>query len=1333
MASASDRRWQFWIDRGGTFTDIVAQRPDGGLMVHKLLSENPQCYGDAPIHGIRTLMGIGASDPIPAEQIAAVKMGTTVATNALLERKGDPTVLIITRGFKDALRIGYQNRPDIFARHIQLPEMLYRQVIEVDERICATGEVLTPLTTTAKAQLRESLQKAYGSGICACAVVLMHGYRFPDHERQVTAIAQAVGFTQVSVSHEVSPLIKLVSRGDTTVVDAYLSPILRRYVDRVAGELEGSGDVREQGSGGVGETRGRGDVGTRRDERDREALPLPSPFPFPPFPFPFPRLMFMQSNGGLTDAHLFRGKDSILSGPAGGVVGAVQTSARAGYQRVIGFDMGGTSTDVSHYNGDYERNFETEVAGVRLRAPMMAIHTIAAGGGSIVGFDGSRYRVGPESAGAYPGPACYRNGGPLAVTDCNVMVGKLQPQFFPAVFGPEGNQPLDKEVVTQRFADLADEIQAQTGDHRSPEQVAAGFLAIAIEKMANAIKKISVQRGHDVSEYVLCCFGGAGDQHACQIADTLGIREIFLHPYAGVLSAYGMGLADIRSLHERSLEISLENAHLSEIESTLAELADLGRQALQQQGVNAQGLHRIQQIHLKYAGTDTAIAVPWGSIAEMRSHFETAHRQRYGFIMPEGALVAATASVETIGETHRPPEPIVPTQRPGTLAPKAIAPVYTGERWRDAPIYQRQDLIAGDALSGPALIIAATSTTVVEPGWQATLTERNHLILKKAETAEEYGIRNQESGARSQELEAKIRKSEEVLASPRLHVSGSAPPDPVLLEIFNNLFRAVAEEMGLTLQNTSYSVNIKERLDFSCAVFDAEGGLVANAPHIPVHLGSMGESVQSLIRAKGADLKPGDVYMLNNPYNGGTHLPDVTVITPVFLERGGEKRQKAKGKRQKAEGRRQKAEEPTVGRISEARRQLQGQAMHSPEDEALTPIFYVASRGHHADIGGITPGSMPPNSTSIEEEGILIDNFLLVEQGRFREAELTRLLTEAAYPVRNPVQNTADLKAQLAANEKGVHELRRLVAHYGLNTVRLYMQHVQNNAEECVRRVIDRLHNGEFTYPMDDGSQIQVAVRVNRDRRSASIDFQGTSPQRPNNFNAPTAVCKAAVLYVFRTLVEDDIPLNGGCLKPLDIRIPPGCMLNPRYPAAVVAGNVETSQAITDALYGALGAMAASQGTMNNFTFGNERCQYYETICGGSGAGPDFDGTDAVHTHMTNSRLTDPEVLEWRYPVLLDRFEIRRGSGGAGQHRGGDGIVRQVRFLEPMTTAILSNHRQVAPFGLVGGQPGSIGKNTVVRTYGSQESLAAQTVLEVDHGDSIIIETPGGGGYGSID
>ncbi|MBD2778849.1 hydantoinase B/oxoprolinase family protein [Iningainema tapete] len=1223
MNNPITQRWQFWIDRGGTFTDIVAQRTDGKIIVHKLLSSNPERYTDAAIQGIRDILGIASDAPIPLLQIAVVKMGTTVATNALLERQGSRTLLLITKGFRDALRIGYQNRPNIFARHIVLPEMLYERVIEVEERYSAQGEEL--LSVQINPQLMQSLQSAYDAGIRACAIAFLHGYRYPNHEQQIAAIARDIGFTQISVSHEVSPLMKLVSRGDTTVVDAYLSPILRRYVDQVATELQA------------------------------------------PIDSAAPQLMFMQSNGGLIDANRFQGKDSILSGPAGGIVGAVKTSAMAGFDKIIGFDMGGTSTDVSHYNGEYERTFETEVAGVRLRAPMMSIHTIAAGGGSILFFDGSRYRVGPESAGAYPGPAAYRRLGSLTVTDCNVMVGKLQAAFFPSVFGTEGNLPLDTEIVRQKFTELSAEIGEKTGFSQQPEQVAEGFLAIAINKMANAIKKISIQRGYDITEYTLCCFGGAGGQHACLIAEALGMTRIFIHPYAGVLSAYGIGLADVRTLKQKAVEVQLTESEIPSLQQILTTLGIEGRSEIVQQGIAESQIDVLHKAHLRYAGTDSALVVDFGDVVSMRESFSQSYHQRYGFTMDK-ALIVEAVSVEVVGRTINFEEPILTSSRTTPLEAIATVQIYTKGKWHHAQVYQREDLKSGDRITGTALIIEPTGTNIIEPGWCAELTERNHLILSRGSRGEREwgreGVGERGSGGDNS-----------------TQVPNSVAPNPVLLEIFNNLVRASAESMGVTLQNTSYSVNIKERLDFSCAIFDLHGQLVANAPHIPVHLGSMSESVASLIQAKGNTIKPGDAYVSNNPYNGGTHLPDVTVITPVFTS------------------------------------------------QAVTPLFYVASRGHHADIGGITPGSMPPHSTTINQEGILLDNFQLVEQGRFKEVELRELLTAGNYPVRNPKQNLADLQAQIAANERGVQELCRMVEHYGLATVQAYMQHVQDNAEESVRRVIDVLQDGRFTYTMDDGSEIKVKITINHRSRSAQIDFTGTSPQQSTNLNAPRAICKAVVLYVFRTLVDDDIPLNAGCLKPLEIIIPEGCLLNPQYPAAVVAGNVETSQAIANALYGALGIMAASCGTMNNFTFGNDQYQYYETICGGSGAGATFNGTDAVQTHMTNSRLTDPEVLEWRFPVLVEEFAIRPNSGGSGKHKGGNGVIRRIKFRETMTAAILSGHRILPPFGLNGGEPGAIGRNWVEHCDGI-EPLPSKAEVQMHPGDVFVIETPGGGGFG---
>ncbi|MCA6551190.1 MAG: hydantoinase B/oxoprolinase family protein [Pseudanabaena sp. M135S2SP2A07QC] len=1239
-----NNKWQFWIDRGGTFTDIVAQRPDGAIVLHKLLSENPDRYIDAPIQGIRDILGLALSEPIPVAEIAAIKMGTTVATNALLERKGDRTVLLITKGFRDALRIGYQNRPNIFARHIILPEMLYEQVIEVEERYSAHGEVLIALDE--ELALRE-LQKIYNLGIRACAIALMHSYRYPDHERRLAELAKQVGFTQVSVSHEISSLIKFISRGDTTVVDAYLSPILRRYVDRVSAEL---GNL------------------------DRNST----------------KLMFMQSNGGLIEANSFQGKNSILSGPAGGIVGAVQTSLKAGFNKIISFDMGGTSTDVAHYAGSYERSLSTEVAGVRLSTPMMAIHTVAAGGGSLLFFDGARYRVGPESAGAFPGPACYRNGGALAVTDCNVMLGKLQPDFFPKVFGKEGDLPLEREIVIQKFTELAQSIGQATGQQVLPEAVAQGFLEIAVEKMAMAIKKISVQRGYDVTEYVLCCFGGAGGQHACAIADVLGMTQVFIHPYAGVLSAYGIGLADVRTIRDRSVESELSLELLAELEMIALELSEDAKNEILH-GASDEDLQIETALRLRYAGTDSsltiAIADPLSFHSQeilnfLQTSFASLHKERYGFVFSDKALIVEAIAVEMIMKMPKAFKEKGKRKKEKVWEAVAIASarMYTGRQWLETPIYRREDLQVGDRIVGAALIIDATGTNAIEPNWEAELTDDDCLILRRSPDRSPPAplVKGGEG-----EMQVPLYKGD----------LGGSLPDPIKLEIFNNLFQSIAEQMGFTLQNTSASVNIRERLDFSCAIFDREGELIANAPHIPVHLGSMGESVKALILDRGDRIFLGDVFATNNPYNGGTHLPDITVITPVFI------------------------------------------------DSSETPTFYVASRGHHADIGGITPGSMPSNSTSIEEEGILFDNFQLVESGRFCEVETLALLTSSQYPARNSAQNIADLQAQIAANACGANELQRMVAHYGVATAQSYMGHVRNNAELAIRKAIASLgkqkgkgkkkkYEQKFVYPIDNGSQIVVSVSLNTEDRTAKIDFTGTSAQLLNNFNAPLAVCKAVVLYVFRTLVDDDIPLNAGCLVPLEIIVPEGSMLNPIYPAAVVAGNVETSQAIANALYGALGVMAASQGTMNNFTFGSDRYQYYETICGGSGAGIDFDGTDAIQTHMTNSRLTDPEILEWRFPVLLEEFAIRAHSGGKGKYKGGNGVTRRIKFLEPMTAAILSSSRVIPPFGLNGGESAVTGRNYVIRNDGGITDLPSTATVQMGAGDTFVIETPGGGGFG---
>ncbi|WP_129790858.1 hydantoinase B/oxoprolinase family protein [Sphingosinicella sp. CPCC 101087] len=1201
--------WTFSIDRGGTFTDIVARSPDGRQAVRKLLSDNPERYEDAAVAGIGQILAEhgGAG-------IASVKMGTTVATNALLERKGEKVALAITSGFGDALRIGYQARPDIFARKIVLPGPLYDEIVEVDERVKADGEVIRPLDL---ARARSGLEAAFGRGCRAVAIVLMHGWRWIDHERQLAQAAREIGFSQVSVSHEVEPLIKLIGRGDTCVVDAYLSPVLRRYVDRVVAGLRAA-------SGGVA------------------------------------GLQFMQSNGGLIDAAAFRGKDAILSGPAGGIVGMARTGAQAGFEKIIGFDMGGTSTDVSHFAGSYERTSERAVAGVRVRAPMLEIHTVAAGGGSICHYDGRRFRVGPDSAGAVPGPACYRRGGPLTVTDCNVVLGKIRPEHFPRVFGPDGDEAIDVDASHARCVDIAE----QAG--MDAQAVAEGFIRIAVDNMANAIKQISIARGHDVTNYTLQCFGGAGGQHACLVADALGIGQVMVHPLAGVLSAYGMGLADRVELRQRSLAGD-------DLASVLDDLAREAVAALRDQGVEAPDVRR--RAALRYEGSDTALEVELGE--GMEAAFTEAHRRRFGFTS-DAPITVETAIVEAVGKGEALVSPLQSDadadhakSRGGDILPPrrgedAIPPRSPGQSAfateAGEALYDRATLTAGDRILGPAIIVDPSATTVVEPGWQARVDDLGNLILTRA-------VPRESASAMGTEV------------------------DPIMLEVMGNLFMAIAEEMGVALQNTASSVNIKERLDFSCALFDREGQLVANAPHIPVHLGSMGDSIRTIIEARGPDedgrprdgrgMMRGDVYVLNAPYRGGTHLPDITVIMPVFIE---------------------------------------GDPM---------PAWFVAARGHHADIGGIAPGSMPPDSKTVHEEGVLIDNFLLVDCGRFREAELRDLLASGDWPARSPDRNIADLKAQIAACARGAGELVRVATEYGRDVIDAYMAHVMAYAEEAVRRLIDRLQDGEFRYELDNGSVVCVSIRVDRERRSAVVDFAGTSRQQPDNFNAPYSICRAATLYVFRTLVDDAIPLNDGCMRPITLEVPEGSMLNPRYPAAVVAGNVETSQVVTDCLLAAVRALAPSQGTMNNFTFGNEEHQYYETIAGGAGAGPDFDGASAVHTHMTNSRLTDPEILETRFPVILERFAIRRGSGGSGRYRGGDGIERHVRFLEPMSAGILSNRRRKPPRGIEGGADASPGVNKVVRADGKEETLSATASAEMEVGDLFVVGTPGGGGYGA--
>ena len=1195
--------WQFWIDRGGTFTDIVARKPDGTILVDKLLSENFSMYKDAAIAGIKRILNLKNEDKIPTDQIASVKMGTTVATNALLERKGDRTLLLITKGFGDLLRIGYQNRPLLFDLNIQLPELLYDRVVEVSERLDAEGEIIKSLNEN---EVRTALKKAKIDGINSVAIAFMHSYINPNHENIIAEIAHEEKFDQISVSHKVSPLIKLIGRGDTTVVDAYLSPILRRYVNQVSEELEKNKST---------------------------------------------KLMFMQSNGGLTDANLFQGKDALLSGPAGGVVSMVQTGKQAGYNKLIGFDMGGTSTDVCHFAGEYERSFETELAGVRIRAPMMQINTVAAGGGSILSFRDGRFQVGPESAGAIPGPASYGKDGPLTVTDCNVLLGKLHPEHFPNVFGKTGDKPLNVEIVRKKFLVLSKEISIQT---KKPEMdiifMAEGFLKIAVENMANAIKKISIQRGYDVTNYTMNCFGGAGGQHACHVADALGISKVLIHPYAGVLSAYGMGLAEIRSIREGHLEQNIEEIENAKV--LINKLSLKANEDLKKQGIEKSSIKLVKRAFLHYQGSHQNLEINFDTIDKMRESFEQEHKKRFGFFVDGRTIFVEMITVEAIGKTSEINKLSNISSQSKVAVPIAHKMMYVDKVVNSVPIYQRSDLKIEQQIIGPAIISEATGTNVIERGWLGSLDKYYNLILSRSE-------------------EKKLEKG-----------LGTSV-DVVMLEVFNNLFMNIAEQMGATLANTAYSVNIKERLDFSCALFDNSGALVANAPHVPVHLGSMSEAIRTVIKLNKNDIFPGDVFVLNAPFNGGTHLPDVTVITPVFDKDG----------------------------------------------KQIT--FFVASRGHHADIGGKTPGSGPPDSKHIDEEGVLIDNFKMFDKGVFRESEIRKILSSGRYPCRNIEHNMADLAAQVAANNTGIVEINAMIEQFGIETVHSYMNHVQDNAEECIRNAIVNLKEGKYEYELDNGEFIRVRITINKIKREATIDFSGTAPKNPFNYNAPMAVCHAVILYVFRTLVGNNIPLNEGCFKPLNIIIPNNSMINAKYPSAVIAGNTEVSQLTCNALFGALGVIAGSQATMNNFIWGNDKIQNYETICGGTGAGPNFHGTSAVQTHMTNTRSTDPEILEARFPVRLEEYSIRKNSGGKGMFNGGDGVTRKLRFLEPMTVTTLCSHRKVQPFGLNGGEPGQCGKEWLEKKDGKFIRLEGNDSCEVKVNDLFVMETPGGGGYGS--
>lgn len=1199
-----DSGYLFGIDRGGTFTDVVAWAPNGEVHVRKILSNRVHNIEDSAISGIREIIGLGQGDPIGRDLVEAVCMGTTVGTNALLERQGEPTVFVTTAGFKDALRIGYQNRPRLFDLNIQLSTQLYSSTIEVDERVNVEGKVLVTLD---EEKVRRDLEKAFNENYKACAIAFMHGYRFPKHEEIVARIAREVGFTQVSTSHECSGMIKFIGRAETAVVDAYLTPILGAYKRKLD---EALGNV---------------------------------------------PLFFMQSNGGLIDSSQFKGKDCVLSGPAGGIVGAVATCKAAGLENIIGFDMGGTSTDVWHYAGHFERTTESQIAGARIRSPIMMIHTVAAGGGSIVAFDGRRFKAGPKSAGSIPGPACYRNGGPLTVTDCNIVLGRIPPRYLPSIFGPNGDLPLDSSRPHELFDALTEQVNATGPDQKTKFDCAEGFLDIAVENMANAIKKISTERGYDLSRYTLCCFGGAGGQHVCKVAEKLNMTSIFIHPLAGVLSAFGMGIADLRALEGATVEKILDANEYKQLQALMRPLEKKAKAKLISQGVREPDIIMIQRAVVRHKGASSGLEVVFESLDTLRQAFEELHEKHYGFKLPESDVVVESVTIEAAG-SHRPAirassenvgKPDVNSK------PFDHTSMYSRGRFEDVPVYRYDQIGLAAEINGPAIIIDPFSTTVVDADWRAVKDATG--ALKVAYVGE----------ARIASIDAKR-------------------VDPIHLELFNNRFRSIADQMGQALANSAHSVNIKERLDFSCAIFDKERNLIANAPHIPIHLGAMSESVDVVAKEFCASMQPGDHFVLNSPYKGGAHLPDVTVVMPVFNDGGTE------------------------------------------------VLFYTAARGHQADIGGKTPGSLPPDSRDIYEEGALIEPMRLVHRGVFAYDDLYRLLTTAQFPARNPKQNIIDLKAQVAACIRGGDELKRLISEFTEDVVVAYGTHIQDVSEQELRAIVDRIPEGTFTCKHDMGHQVSVRITVDRERRSIKVDFTGTSPQVATNFNAPPAIARSATLYVFRTLIDRDIPLNSGCLRPIEILIPENSLLSPQHPAAVSSGNPETSVLVTDALYGALDIIGGSQGTMNNFTFGNDTYQYYETICGGAGAGEGFDGASAVHTHMTNSLMTDPEVFELRFPVLLEEFSIRNGSGGKGRWSGGEGTRRRVRFLAALDMAIVANRREIAPVGAKGGQAGAVGEHRVIRRNGTISNLISCDKTHMNVGDVFEILTPGGGGYGAI-
>ncbi|MBS0334153.1 MAG: hydantoinase B/oxoprolinase family protein [Proteobacteria bacterium] len=1195
-----DRSWRFWIDRGGTFTDVIGQvasGPDAGAETSlKLLSASP-AYPDAAVEAMRRILGAAPGAPFPADRVASIKMGTTVATNALLERAGAKTLFVATKGFADSVLIGDQARPDLFALTIVRPEPLYAGVIEADERLDAEGQVVRPLDREA---LAANLRAAVAEGYQSCAIAFLHADLNPEHELAAGEIARAAGFPFVALSHEVSPLPRFIPRAETTIADAYLTPVLQAYVQRVAKAVEGA------------------------------------------------PLYFMTSAGGLVRAEAFRGRDAVVSGPAGGVVGVARTAGQAGAEAVLGFDMGGTSTDVCRFAGHLERRDTAKVAGAKIRAPMLDVETVAAGGGSILTFDGMRARAGPASAGADPGPAAYGRGGPATVTDANLVLGRLDPRFFPKVFGPKGDAALDPAAARARLAELAQAMGAA-----SVEAAAEGFVAVAVEQMAQAVRRISTERGFDPRDHALTAFGGAAGQVACQTAEALAVEQILCPRYGSVLSAWGIGQAEVTALRQAGLEVPLDEDGVFAAELLLTKVEAQARAALADQGAEAGAVRRT--LRLRYDGADAELPVAMCERAEARAAFEEAHHRLFGFIEPDRTILIAAVEAEAQESNpgkHGPhgnePEATFVNSAPSGVQNDSVK-MFAHGAWHDAPVIDAEQF---EQIEGPALIVRADTQIAVAPGWRAAAGPDGLIRLAATGAA-------------------------------RSHAIALDKPDPVTLELFNRRFMGVAEAMGAALERTAHSVNIKERLDFSCALFDADGGLVANAPHMPVHLGSMGASVRA-VRDRHPELTAGQAFALNNPYAGGTHLPDITVVMPVFM---------------------------------------------SHEDKA--PAFYVAARGHHADVGGVQPGSMPPFSHTIEEEGVMLDALPIMREGRFLEAETRAALGAGPYPVRNAEQNLADLKAQIAACQAGGAAVAEMIRAYGADVVARYMTFVQQNAAAAVRRAVGRLTDGSARVPLDGGGEIVVRTTVDAAAGTATLDFTESSDQLPTNFNGPSAIVDAAALYVFRTLVDDDIPLNAGCLEPLDIRTRPGSMLDPRPPAAVVAGNVETSQHLVDALYAALGVMANSLGTMSNFTFGDDTRQYYETICGGSGATANAPGASACHTHMTNSRLTDPEILERRFPVRVESFGVRHGSGGEGAQRGGDGARRRIRFLAPMAAALLSSRREHAPQGLKGGGPALPGRQRLIAAAdGSVTELPGCFAVEVAAGDTIEIETPGGGGFG---